>query len=71
MLQISLNAEDSELLHRILASYLSDLRVEIAGTDLEGFKESLRSEEQLIKRLLRQIEDEAPASPEIRSGEYA
>ncbi len=71
MLQISLNAEDSELLHRILASYLSDLRVEIADTDLEGFKESLKSEEELIKRLLRKIEDEAPASPEIRSGEYA
>lgn len=71
MLQILLNPEETELLHRILSSYLSDLRVEIAGTDLEGFKDSLRMEEEFIKRLLREIEEESPGSPEIRFGEYA
>ncbi len=71
MLQILLNPEEAELLHRVLTSYLSDLRVEIASTDLEGFKDSLRAEEEFIKRLLREIEEESPGLPETSFGEYA
>ncbi len=71
MLQIQLNPDEAELLHRILFSYLSDLRVEMASTEIEGFQEILRKEEEFIDQTLRRLESEkAVASAEPRFGEY-
>jgi len=70
MLQIQLNPEEAELLHRILSSYLSDLRVEIADTDIEGFQEILKMEEKFIDNTLRRLEGEAATYSETRFGEY-
>ena len=44
--------EDGEQLRFILTSYLSDLRMEIADTDRQDFRESLKRREEFIKKLL-------------------
>ncbi len=56
MFDIRLTPEEAEMLHKILASYLSDLRVEIAGTDLKDFRDALKHEETFIKELLHRLE---------------
>jgi hypothetical protein len=55
-MQLSLNREEATLLAKILKSYLSDLRMEIADTDSMDFREDLKSEEAFIKGLLVQLD---------------
>ena len=49
---VALSDEQSQLVHRILGSYLSDLRMEIAGTDNPVMRRSLHHEEDLLGELL-------------------
>ena len=56
MFDIKLTHDEAEMLHKILDSYLSDLRVEIADTDLADFREILKNEEVFIKELLHRLE---------------
>ena len=55
MVTIELAPEDARLLGEVLASYLSDLRMEIADTDAQDFRDGLKQEESTIKRLLEQL----------------
>ncbi|MBI5034738.1 MAG: hypothetical protein HZB51_29805 [Chloroflexi bacterium] len=57
MVQVELNPDQATMLQKILESYLSDLRVEIAGTDLKEFREALKEEERFIKEFLRRLEN--------------
>ena len=52
MPRLELTAEESEMLQAILESYLSDLRMEIAGTDSMDFREKLKKKEVLLKRII-------------------
>ena len=52
MTTLELKAEDVEQLRSILTSYLSDLRMEIAGTEQHDFREGLKRREAFIKELL-------------------
>lgn len=54
-MQFDLNKEEVEMLHEILTSYLSDLRMEIADTDSMDFREELKKREVLLKRLLNDL----------------
>ena len=54
-MQVELTVEEAATLHRVLTSYLSDLRFEVAGTDQMDFRESLKAEEEFLKRLLAQL----------------
>lgn len=56
MLNLRLNDEEAKILHKILETYLSDLRVEIADTDLMDFREVLKKEEVFIKEVLHRLE---------------
>ncbi|OGL46107.1 MAG: hypothetical protein A2149_08230 [Candidatus Schekmanbacteria bacterium RBG_16_38_11] len=56
MLRIELTTEEVGMLHLILESYLSDLRMEIANTDSMDFRESLKEREVFLKKLLQQLE---------------
>jgi hypothetical protein len=58
MLQIQLDANEVATLQKILESYLSDLRVEIGGTESKDFRDALKQEEGFIKKFLRQLEGE-------------
>ncbi len=54
MSQTQLNLSDSELLvlRKVLDNYLSELRMEIADTDQMDYREELKQEEIIIKKLL-------------------
>jgi hypothetical protein len=63
MAQITLTPEEAATLRRILSNYVSDLRVEIANTDSWQFRQNLKHEEALLKKLLEEFDAEF-ASPE-------
>ncbi len=69
MIQLELNSQESELLCKILESYLADLRIESASIEIEEFKAALKREEALIEGLLPRLEQTAPAANKF--GEYA
>lgn len=52
MVTISMTAEEASVLIEVLASYLSDLRMEIADTDQLDYRETLKEREAFIKRLI-------------------
>jgi uncharacterized protein (DUF2164 family) len=62
MAQITLTQEEAAALRGVLNSYLSDLRMEVADTDSMQFRENLKREEVLLKKLLQQLDAEL-ASP--------
>ena len=49
MSQVQVNNDEIEMLEDILQSYLSDLRMEIADTDLKDFRDGLKTKEVFIK----------------------
>jgi hypothetical protein len=49
---LELTAEEALLLKEILQSDLGDLRMEIADTDLQSFRDKLRKNEEVIKRII-------------------
>ncbi len=55
MAQLNLTDKEAVTLRHALETYLSDLRMEIADTDAQDFREGLKEEESTIKRLLEQL----------------
>lgn len=55
MIRIELTPEKAEMLREILEGYLSDLRMEIADTDLMSFRENLKEREDFLKELLERL----------------
>jgi len=55
MVRIELSPRDAGLLREVLESYLSDLRMEIAGTESASFREQLKKTETFLKTLLPQL----------------
>jgi hypothetical protein len=49
MVKLELNEEQSKALRRALESYLGDLRMEIADTDLQDFRDGLKHEKVLLQ----------------------
>jgi hypothetical protein len=62
MAQITLTQEEAAVLRGALNSYVSDLRMEIADTDSWQFRQNLKHEALLLKKLLEQLDAEL-ASP--------
>jgi hypothetical protein len=60
--QITLTDEEAAILREALRSYVSDLRMEIANTDSMQFRENLKREEAVLKKLLQQLDSELAAS---------
>ena len=52
---LEMDEESRGLLTRILTTYVSDLRMEIAATDSPSFKRGLRREEEILKALLEKL----------------
>lgn len=59
MLSIELTAEEVSTLQEILTTYVSDLRMEVAGTDRMELREALKARESLLKGLLARLEPRA------------
>ncbi|MEW5930841.1 MAG: hypothetical protein AB1941_25550 [Gemmatimonadota bacterium] len=55
MAQITLDAEEAEYLATALRSYISDLRMEVAGTDSYDFREALKKQEAVLNHVLEQL----------------
>ena len=55
MPQLTLTDEEAGTLRRVLEEYVSDLRMEIADTDSMDFRDQLKREEALLKRLIEQL----------------
>ena len=66
MAQITLTPEEAAVLRRVLSGYVSDLRMEIVDTDSWQFRQNLKHEEVLLKKLLEQLDAEL-ASPATSS----
>ena len=58
MAQITLTQEEAVALRGALTSYVSDLRMEIADTDSWQFRQNLKREELLLKKLMEQLDAE-------------
>ncbi len=56
MAQIALTTEEAETLREVLDSYLSNLRMEIADTDAMEFREKLKEQEAVLRRLLQRLD---------------
>lgn len=52
MIKLELNAEEQEMLIKILTSYRSDLRLEIADTERMALRDDLKKEEVFINKVL-------------------
>jgi hypothetical protein len=58
MAQITLTQEEATTLRGALSSYVSDLRMEIRDTDSWQFRQNLKREAVLLKKLLEQLDAE-------------
>ena len=56
--QITLTQEEATALRGALSSYVSDLRMEIADTDSWQWRQNLKREAVLLKKLLEQLDAE-------------
>jgi hypothetical protein len=56
MVQITLTLEEAATLREVLASYVSDLRMEIANTDSMDFREELKHKKEFLNRILGQLD---------------
>lgn len=63
MAHLSLNVQESTVLAQALESYLSDLRVEIAGTDGYELRETLKGQEEILARILLALRGEGDGTP--------
>lgn len=52
MIELDLTPEEAETLRQVLDSYLSDLRMEIADTDRQDFREMLKERKGVILKVL-------------------
>jgi len=55
MTQFELSPEEAAVLREALDAYLSDLRMEIADTDRMAFREELKRQEVILRRLLERL----------------
>jgi hypothetical protein len=60
--QITLTQEEVAILRNALSIYLSDLRMEVSHTDSSQFRENLKHEEVVLKKLLQQLDAELSAA---------
>lgn len=52
MTELKLSDDEVETLRQVLESYLSDLRMEIADTDRQDFREMLKARKATLLRIL-------------------
>jgi hypothetical protein len=55
MVQLELTPDEGTMLREICEEYLSDLRMEVAGTENADFREGLKVKEAFLKRLIGRL----------------
>jgi hypothetical protein len=56
-LEFDITEEEKKILTNTLEKYLSELRMEIADTDAEDYREKLKREKRAIYRFLEKLEE--------------
>ena len=56
MLKLELSEQEQEALADVLQSSLSELRTEISHTDRQAFRQRLKSQEQLVRKVLQRLQ---------------
>ena len=56
MVHLVLKPTEAEILRMVLESYLSELRMEIANTDLMDYREKLKARKVVLRRIVTAIE---------------
>ena len=56
MASLEFSQHEIDMLNKIVKSYLSELRMEIADTDQSSFKNGLRKEEELLNKLIEKMD---------------
>ena len=59
MIQLTLSEEDAAILRTLLEVDLSDLRMEVAGTDSYDYRAQLKAREEALRRIIAAL----PAPP--------
>jgi len=59
---LDLSREQAEALADALESYLSDLRMEIADTDLKDFRDKLKHRKALLNEVLEAVRSASPGT---------
>ena len=57
MIQLDLNQQDIEVLVDTLEGYLSNLRMEISATDLQDYREGLKSRKEILIKVLDELKE--------------
>jgi hypothetical protein len=55
MVELTLSLDEAKTLKDALTTYLSELRMEIADTEQQEFRESLKTEEEILKKILESL----------------
>jgi hypothetical protein len=55
MIQLNLSQEEASTLKDALTTYISELRMEIADTEQQEFRQSLKKEEEILKKILESL----------------
>ena len=67
MVHVTLTSEESSILLTTLEEYLSDLRMEIADTDLKSFRDQLKAKkmilQSIVEKLQKALQEERPEQP--------
>jgi hypothetical protein len=61
MIQIELTHENADMLREMVASHLSELRMEIASTDRRDFRDYLRKRGEFLDQFLHQLDRDLAA----------
>lgn len=58
-MQLELDNEEQETLSIVLKSFLSELKTEISHTDRKEYREQLKEQDQVLRRILDRVEESA------------
>ncbi len=56
MVQLNLSSEEQETLIEVLNDCISDLRMEIADTDKQDFREEIKARKEVLKKVVDALE---------------
>ena len=55
MIQLDINPQEQEILKEALESYLSDLRMEIADTDKQDYRDKLKHRKDVLNKVVEAL----------------
>ena len=56
-IELDISEQEKDTLIRVLGSYISDLNMEIADTDLMDFREKLKAERTTLRKIKKELEE--------------